>query len=1127
MPLIGHPSFAKGVVSPTIYGRVDTRMYKSALRTARNALIHTYGGVSNRPGLMCVAPFKYHTAALFPALRRFHQGTSDQYVLEVGDLYMRFNRNDNMVRNDANTITGATAANPVVITAANTYVDGDDIFIEMSAGMTQLDNRRFTVRNPTTSQFELEGLISGNSIDGTGYDAYTTGGTVASIYEIVTPYVQADLARLKFTQTGNTITITHVNYAPRDLTRTDHDAWTLAVNTYAPTIAAPTNGTISSTADTNFQIFTNGGLTVNYRITAISDTDGSFEESLPLTITGTNGSDPPLNTLTWDAVAAADRYAVYRRDNGLYGLLGETELLTYEDKNLATDLTISPPSARNPFSSLYPMASGYYQQRQVYGGTTAEPDKSWYSQTGLRLNMSVSSPLQPSDAITASLASQDVQEIRHYVPVGQDLMVMTNAGEWRVNSGPDSDFSADTIKQLPETNWGASHDVPIVIGKTIVFVEEGSARVRSLGFQFAVDGFDTNDLTILANHLLADEGPNKHIITDWCYGQFPEPRIYMVRSDGLALTMTFDKEQEVVAWTTWDTKGRFKKTISLRRSVNGVEDGIYFGVRRRTAAGDMGNYLERLHSRKFSDVRNAFFLDHSIGVNDPIVITDITNDSDGAVFTTSAAHGLSAGDEIEVTDIEWVDEDAEQFNDLRFTVSETDLTSDTFGLLDFTIAGSGSWDLSSLTYEKQASQAGNPTRPEGLEFNADGTKLFMGAGTASEVVQWSLPTAYDIDGMTDDGITLDTSVAQVGGITSIRFRDSGTKLFVLIGYDLYMFELSVAYDLTTATYDGSNHVDMTATAHDKGFDVDPTGTKIYVMGNFTGKIYEWNMDAWDLTSAVLGNSILQEGSGAASIRFKPDGLYFYTSWSIDETITEWIVGVAWDLSTATSTGVSVAILPNTNPHSILFPPDGSKMLLAGTGHVNVFQYSMDALPSSVDVNKGSSEIYDQGGEVRKLFSEIPGLWCLEGEDATLFLDGNVEENQTPTNGVITVADGRKIARAVVGIPYTCDIELLDIEMGTSPDTIQGELKKITRVTTRFFKSRMPQVGPTVDQLVQMRTRRGEKIGEASGLISGDTQTNLPPDWNSNGRIFYRQSEPVPLTILAVFPHTAIEDEDEG
>ena len=68
MPVLSLPSFAKGEIGPSLYGRVDTNMYKVALRTARNAIIHSYGGVSNRPGTLCVSPFKFHTEALFPQI---------------------------------------------------------------------------------------------------------------------------------------------------------------------------------------------------------------------------------------------------------------------------------------------------------------------------------------------------------------------------------------------------------------------------------------------------------------------------------------------------------------------------------------------------------------------------------------------------------------------------------------------------------------------------------------------------------------------------------------------------------------------------------------------------------------------------------------------------------------------------------------------------------------------------------------------------------------------------------------------------------------------------------------------------------------------------------------------------
>lgn len=72
------------------------------------------------------------------------------------------------------TITGATQANPVVITSnAHGYSNGDTVYIEGVTGMTQLNKRWFTVRNVATNTFELE------AVDGTSYTAYASGGTVA------------------------------------------------------------------------------------------------------------------------------------------------------------------------------------------------------------------------------------------------------------------------------------------------------------------------------------------------------------------------------------------------------------------------------------------------------------------------------------------------------------------------------------------------------------------------------------------------------------------------------------------------------------------------------------------------------------------------------------------------------------------------------------------------------------------------------------------------------------------------------------------------------------------------------------------------------------------------------------
>lgn len=52
------PSFAGGELSAALYGRVDMAKYSVGLARCRNAFVHAYGGVSNRPGTEFVSEVK-------------------------------------------------------------------------------------------------------------------------------------------------------------------------------------------------------------------------------------------------------------------------------------------------------------------------------------------------------------------------------------------------------------------------------------------------------------------------------------------------------------------------------------------------------------------------------------------------------------------------------------------------------------------------------------------------------------------------------------------------------------------------------------------------------------------------------------------------------------------------------------------------------------------------------------------------------------------------------------------------------------------------------------------------------------------------------------------------------------
>ncbi len=757
------PSFAKGEISPSLYGRVDTAMYQVALKTAYNAIVHAAGGISNRPGTAFVGPVLDHTRA--PYFIPFEFRTEDTYLLELGNLYMRVIRNDGHVLNPAKNIVSITNSDPCVVeVTAHGYVDGEEIFIDGVGGMTELNGRRFIVKNPTTDEFELNWQIDANqALDSTGYGTFTSGGTVASIYTIPTPYTQEQLPELKYVQDADVITLTHRAHQTRTLSRLDHDDWVLALATFEPTIPAPTavdvvadttgtetaiyavtaisdeqeesltgrsdiviniigiTGTNPPTVQTaithNFvagdeievQNITTGPTSLNGRRFTIFDPTTDTFKLLDADITGetawsaggtvaqtlyriTDGATPADNTISWAAVAGASKYAIYKRSGGLWGLLGETIELSFKDSNLAPDMSLSPPLARNPFrgENNYPGAVSYYEQRQVFGGSYNSPDTSWYSKIAQPYNMTVSVPAKADDAITAALNSRQVNEIRHFVP-GNDLLVFTSGGEWRVNSGPDAAFEAATIRQKPQSEYGSSHLPPIKIGSTVLFIPPTQASVRSFGYSIQIDGYTGADLTLLADHLL-----ESNQIVSWAYSRSPDPIVFSVRSDGVTLALTYEKDQEVVAWTRWKTKGRFERVCALRAAPDERDEVAYFVVKRRIQ-GRWVRYIERTKPRRLTDIRDSFYVDCGASYDSPIPIENVS--ATNPIQITATGHGFTNGQQVDVSGIVFdtvrdhtgLETTQRQINDRRFTV--VGATAEAFEL-----SGSGSDGSDNLPY---------------------------------------------------------------------------------------------------------------------------------------------------------------------------------------------------------------------------------------------------------------------------------------------------------------------------------------------------------------------------------------------------------------------------------------------
>jgi len=643
VPELIQASFSKGEVGPGLYGRVDTAAYQVALRKAENVFIHAAGGASNRAGTRFKAPTI--DASVTSRIKKFQFKATDTYLLEFGDRKMRVLRGGAPVLEVVQLIEGVLHGSTARIQATGHGLSsGDRVYVTMSSGSVELDGRFFHVGATTANDFEIYDACTLGAV--TGVSPFVpASGIVSRVYTLATPYLAADLPFLKFSQSADVMTITHRDYEERRLTRSGHAAWTLTIPAYTPGIAAPTG--LTAVGHPSFT-----GTDIDYyKVTAVS---ASGEESLAGAVTCTTSATPPFtgtnykrNDIAWSAVAGAVKYSVYRAKGGVFGWLGDAVgATTFFDDNLSPDMGTAPPDARTPLAGAgnYPGTSGFFEQRQVFGGSTDAPDTSYYTRTGNFDSFSVSTPIQADDAITATLTAGEVNEIQHFVP-GNDLLVMTSGAEWRVNAGTDSAFSATSIRQKPQSAWGSSHIRPVVVGNTVLYVPPSLISLRSLGYSVQADGYTGTDMTKLVPHFF-----RQYVIRDMAFVRSPEPLLVLVRTDGQACVLTFDQEQEVQGWARWKTAGSFEAVETVREDPIDPDETVYFVVK-RTVNGAVCRYIEGVSSRRFVEVQDSFFVDAGVTHDQPITIVNVLPTNPVTIY--APGHGLGS-EPVDVSGIEWV-----------------------------------------------------------------------------------------------------------------------------------------------------------------------------------------------------------------------------------------------------------------------------------------------------------------------------------------------------------------------------------------------------------------------------------------------------------------------------------------
>ena len=671
-----YTNWTAGELSDRLDGRTDLTRYFNGAKSLENFIVYPAGGAARRPGTKFLHEVKVsaNAARLIPF--EFNTTSANTYVLEFGNNYFRVYQDGGIVTETGKTISGATKANPVVITAtSHGFSNGDHVIIGSVAGMVELNGVTGIVANKTTNTFELTD-VDGTNINSSAFTTYTSGGTASRIVEITTTYTTAQISEIKVTQSADVMFVTHNDHPVRKIQRTSNTDWTISdvsfingpyLDENATTTTLTPNGrsgSITLTASGDTFVSTDVGRLVKIYngyakitaftsatvVTATVQTDElGVAEILPTYASNT------ISFVEGDPSSTGSSHNDFIRDsNKQFVIEGFTEGMTitasgasnsannrdYEIVKVTSDeITLVPvddvvnESASNTITLVgklnatdefslgafsettgFPRACAFYEQRLVFAGTTSQPQSLFFSVAGDFENMTESD--SDSSAMNYTIGSNQVNRIL-YLASSRSMIVGTTGGEFVVRaSGTDEPITPTNIQIKQQASYGSADIQPVQAGTYTLFVQRAKRKIRELGYVFDTDSFQAVDLTILADHV-TETG-----VLELAYQQEPFSIVWGTTTDGRLIGLTYRREEQVVAWHQHKLGGSF--TTGGVTTNHGIveniavipgelnQDNLYMVVK-RTINGATRRYVEILSDIDFgTNIQDAIFVDSSL-----------------------------------------------------------------------------------------------------------------------------------------------------------------------------------------------------------------------------------------------------------------------------------------------------------------------------------------------------------------------------------------------------------------------------------------------------------------------------------------------------------------------------------
>jgi len=642
-------NFNAGELSPLFDGRVDMAKYGNGCSRMRNFVPLPQGPAVRRPGFRHVSPVKDSSDRCW--LLPFVFSEDDAFVIEFGDGYCRFYTDDGQL-----VVSGVAAW-----VTATVYTVGD------------------LVSNAGTNYYCITAHTAGATFVGDIANWYALTG---DIYEIPSPYSAADLTEsngtfaVSYAQTGDTIFMALREYPPKKLTRVGNTNWQLTnadikngpfigLNPDETTTvyASAATGTVTLTASTSIFTAEKVGTLFLLEQRAIDNipawepakaiggagierrSDSNVYRSRGA---GTTGSVKPVHRegaridgdagVSWEYVHSG--YGIAR----INSVSGTTANATVISEIPSQAVSVGAASLRWSFASWdiiqgYPDLVTFYRERLCY----ARGSQFWFSVAADLENFANRDGAEtlPDSAISLEIAAGQINDAL-WLASGDSLLVGTRGAEFAISevSGSNS-FGPGNAQAARQTTYGSRKVAPPIVGDSVLFTQPTGKRVRDMRFSFNTNGFEANDITIIADHIAAGK------IIQMQFAQEPHSIVWACCENGDLLGLTFMLEQDVIGWHKHPVGGDgIVESLAVIPAPSGSHDQVW-AIVRRTIDGNTVRYVEYMEKEwKSADdpIRNAVYMDSAATFNGFDAAAGITITRATSTTITASGNVFAAGD---------------------------------------------------------------------------------------------------------------------------------------------------------------------------------------------------------------------------------------------------------------------------------------------------------------------------------------------------------------------------------------------------------------------------------------------------------------------------------------------------